>query len=310
MNVALSLRERKAGLRHPVAVGDRALFGLPLAEREGYFEEAMSALLLTLAVFAAEDVTISAGQRDDLGVIVHDVQSPYQGGTTQIRVLLPEDIKPDERLPTIYVLPVEAGVEHRYGDSVQEIVTQNLAAKHRAVFVFPTFAQLPWYADHPSDPLIRQETYLLQVVLPFIERTYPAQATRSGRLLLGFSKSGWGAWSLQLRHPDRFARAAAWDAPLMLDRPGQYGSGPIFGDDANFANYRLSELVRSRGMMLGDKPRLLMTGSANFREEHHRMHALLEELRVPHVHRDDPPRKHDWHSGWVAEAVELLVAPR
>lgn len=270
----------------------------------------MSALLLTLAVCAAEDVTISAGQRDDLGVIVHDVQSPYQAGTTQIRVLLPPDIKPDERLPVIYVLPVEAGVEHRYGDSVQEIVTQNLAAKHRAVFVFPTFAQLPWYADHPSDPLIRQETYLLQVVLPFIERTYPVKIERSGRLLLGFSKSGWGAWSLLLRHPDRFARAAAWDAPLMLDRPGQYGSGPIFGDDANFANYRMSELVRSRGMMLGDKPRLLMTGSANFREEHHRMHTLLEELRVPHVHRDDPPRKHDWHSGWVGEAVELLIAPR
>ncbi|MDZ4685149.1 MAG: alpha/beta hydrolase-fold protein [Planctomycetaceae bacterium] len=238
------------------------------------------------------------------------IASPYQSGTSQLRVLLPTDLRPDERVPVIYVLPVEAGTENRYGDGLAEIQQQGLAAKHRVAFVAPTFSQLPWYADHPTDPLIRQETHLLKVVLPFIERTYPVRAERSGRLLLGFSKSGWGAWSLLLRHPDTFARAAAWDAPLMLDRPGKYGSGPIFGDDATFARYRVSDLVRQRAEPLRGEPRLILTGYGNFRDEHTRMHALLDELQIPHIERDGPSRKHDWHSGWVPEAVELLVAPQ
>jgi hypothetical protein len=28
---------------------------------------------------------------------------------------------------------------------------------------------------------------------------------------------------------------------------------------------------------------------------------------VSHEYRDGPARKHDWHSGWVAEAVGLLL---
>ena len=46
----------------------------------------------------------------------------------------------------------------------------------------PTFSDLPWYADHPTNPLIRQETYFLKVVLPFIEKTYPARSDAGGPL--------------------------------------------------------------------------------------------------------------------------------
>ena len=31
--------------------------------------------------------------------------------------------------------------------------------------------------------------------------------------------------------------------------------------------------------------------------------------KILHEYRDGPARKHDWHSGWVAEAAELLLAP-
>ena len=53
---------------------------------------------------------------------------------------------------------------------------------------------------------------------------------------IGFSKSGWGAFSLLLRHPEVFGRAAAWDAPLMLEQPNRYGMGAVFGSQENFLN--------------------------------------------------------------------------
>ena len=109
------------------------------------------------------------------------------------------------------------------------------------IFVFPTFSDLPWYADHPTNPAIRQEMYFMKVVVPFVEASYPAS---DERLLLGFSKSGWGAWALLLRHPDVFRRAAAWDAPLMMEQVGKYGTSGIFGTQKNFEQYRPADLLR------------------------------------------------------------------
>jgi rhamnogalacturonan endolyase len=238
---------------------------------------------------------------------VERLRSPHQQGETEIDVLPPTSLETNRRYPVVYVLPVEASREHRYGNGMREIERLGLHDKHQAIFVAPTFSHLPWYADHPDKPELRQERYFLESVLPLVEENYPARHDAEGRLLLGFSKSGWGAWSLLLRHPEKFARAAAWDAPLMMDAPGKYGSGPIFGTAENFGHYQLSRLVRKRGAQLGSAPRLLLSGYGNFRAEHQAMHQLLDELNIAHVYLDGPKRNHDWHSGWVAAAVEFLL---
>jgi len=265
-------------------------------------------LLLVASGRSAEPAEISAARQDPAGWLVHDVPSPFQVGTTEIRVLLPEGYSPQQRLPAIYLLPVEGGRENRFGDGLLEVLRQGLHRKFRAVFVAPTFAQLPWYADHPADPGIQQERHFLEVVVPFVERAYAVSSKPTARLLLGFSKSGWGAWCLLLRHPALFGRAVAWDAPLMMDAPDKYGSGRIFGTPENFRQFQISRLIRQRAELLRPSPRLCLLGYSGFRGEHQAMHALLEELRVPHVYRDGPQRAHDWHSGWVEEAIEVLLA--
>jgi S-formylglutathione hydrolase FrmB len=212
-----------------------------------------------------------------------------------------------KKYPVVYVLPVEAGTESRYGDGLTEVRKLDLHNKFGAVFVAPTFSHLPWYADHPTQPEVRQESYFLQVVVPVIDKTYPVRAEAGGRLLLGFSKSGWGAWALLLRHPDVFGKAAAWDAPLMMDKPGRYGSGDVFGTPDNFEGYRVGKLLADKADQIQTGKRLILLGYGNFRAEHEQAHALLDRLKVGHEYRDGPARKHDWHSGWVEEAVELLV---
>jgi predicted alpha/beta superfamily hydrolase len=256
---------------------------------------------------AETQVIVSVPQPEPNGILVHEVASPYQAGKTSIRVLVPEVIQKDRRYGVIYLLPVEAGAESRYGDGLAEVKKLRLHNKHSVIFVTPTFSHLPWYADHPDNPEIRQEAYFLKVVVPFIEKTYPVQADADHRLLLGFSKSGWGAWSLLLRHPDLFGQAAAWDAPLMMDTAGKYGSAEIFGTQENFAKYRIESLLRTKSKELGTSERLILTGYGGFREEHVRVHELMTRLKIPHVYQDGSQRKHDWHSGWVREAVELLL---
>jgi len=260
-----------------------------------------------VAVSVSEEVKISKAQRESDGVLVHAVSSPYQGGETAIRALMPDRMEQGERYPVVYVLPVEPGDGTRWGDGLAEVIKHNLHNKHQIIFVAPTFFHLPWYADHPTNPEVRQETYFMKVVVPFVEQTYPVSKQPKDRWLLGFSKSGWGAWSLLLRHPQTFGRAAAWDAPLNMDRLGKYGTTDIFGTQENFESYRPADLLRQNAKKLRVERRLILTGYGNFREHHLQMHSLLDELKISHEYRDGPARKHDWHSGWMAEAVELLI---
>jgi S-formylglutathione hydrolase FrmB len=252
--------------------------------------------------------TPSAAKKDAAGLLIHEVRSPYQAGVTHIRVLLPDRLEKGQRLPVVYVLPVEAGNENRYGDGLREVQKHDLHNKLRAVFVAPTFSHIPWYADHPSKAEVRQETYFLRVVVPFVEKTYPVRDEAAGRLLLGFSKSGWGAFSLLLRHPDQFGKVAAWDAPLTMAPPARFGSGDIFGTRENFEQHQISKLLAAQAGRLQKEKRLILLGYGNFRDHHQKAHALMNDLKIAHEYRDGPARKHDWHSGWVSEAVELLLA--
>jgi enterochelin esterase-like enzyme len=264
-------------------------------------------LLIGSAAAREPAPTISNAIKDANGFLVHTVQSSFQTGTVKIRVLLPDNIEPSKKYTVLYVLPVEALDENRWGNGLLEVKQKGLHNKHGLICVAPTFSHLPWYADHPTDKGIQQEACLLKVVVPFIERTYSAVPKREGRLLVGFSKSGWGAWTLLLRHPNVFHKAAAWDAPLMKAAPNQFGMEPIFGSQENFEQYEVTTLLARRAELLRKMNRLVLTGHGGFREHHQQMHQLLEKLDIRHQYRDGPKRKHHWNSGWLEEAVDLLL---
>ena len=250
---------------------------------------------------------MSPAVQDTAGILVHTVQSEYQSAKTKIRVLLPRPLQERKRYVVLYVLPVEPTDGTQWGDGMLEVKKTDLQNKYGMICVQPSFSALPWYADHPTNAKIRQESHFLNVVVPFIDRTYPTLAKREGRLLVGFSKSGWGAFSLLLRHPELFAKAAAWDAPLTMERPENYGMAEIFGTQENFEKYRISTLLEKRASELSGPLRLIHFGYGNFREHQQSAERLMNELKIAHQYRDGPKREHSWHSGWLPEAVQMLV---
>ncbi len=266
-------------------------------------------LILATALTAADTMTLESD-----GFRVHKISSAYQTGDTAVRVLLPNKIDPTKKYRVLYVLPVVAAAERRFGDGLRQVRDLGLHDEHDLICVAPEFTAPPWFADHDGDPGMRDESHLLEVVLPFIEETYPAIRAANGRLLVGFSKSGWGAFSLLLRHPQTFQKAAGWDTGIRID------SGPmeqadraeriarIFGSRENFDEYRISSLLRQRGAALGDQPRLFYYNTGGVRaaggEEIHR---LMLELEIPHRYVYEPKRPHRWDSGWLPQAVHFLV---
>ena len=251
--------------------------------------------------------SVSPAVKNEAGILVHTVRSEYQSGATKIKVLLPSVRDAAVPHPVLYVLPVEPLDGVHWGDGLREVRNNDLHNKFGVICVQPTFSELPWYADHPTIATRRQESYFLKVVVPFIDRTYPTLARAEGRWLLGFSKSGYGAFSLLLRHPTLFGRAVAWDAPLMMERPDRYGMADIFGTQENFEQYRISTLLKQRAGGLPASVRLVHFGYGGFREHHQSAHKLMEKLGIAHQYRDGPKRAHSWHSGWLPEALEMLA---
>jgi hypothetical protein len=134
------------------------------------------------------------------------------------------------------------------------------------------------------------------------------------RLLLGFSKSGRGAFSLLLRNPDTFYRAAGWDSGVQIDM------GPIdeetrvnrikemWGSEDDFERHRISTLVRTRGKELGEKSHLFhynTEGTRAIAGQH--LHQVMVEEKFPHRYFFEPIRPHRWDSGWIPMAFEFLV---
>jgi len=250
-------------------------------------------------------VAVRGPYATEKGILTYWITSPYQVGPASLRILLP-DRKGAPPRRFLYVLPVEPDGGERYGDGLRTVQELDLHNRFDLIAVAPGFERVPWYADHPSDRTIRQESHLIRAVLPMVEDLFPSE--RPSRLLLGFSKSGWGALSLLLRHPDLFGAAAAWDAPLAKERPDAWGMDVVFGKGENFESHRVLGLLAERAPALRGSKRLAISGHGRFREHMRAAHAMLESLGVAHEYADGPALAHRWDSGWIEKVVAWLDA--
>jgi hypothetical protein len=135
-----------------------------------------------------------------------------------------------------------------------------------------------------------------------------------GRLLIGFSKSGWGALTLLLRNPDVFGKAIGWDVGIRLDT-GDLEPSKIeerterdFGTKEQFEKYRISTLLKEKGIQLGTEARIFYYNTEGKRGPGgSKIHQLMVDLGIPHRYLYEPKRAHRWDSGWIPEAISFLV---
>lgn len=267
---------------------------------------------LLVSNLSAQEQLVKGGKAS---VHVHSLKSPFQAHPTTLRVLLPDDLDTSNAYRTLFVLPVHEDGLFKHGDGLSEMRQLNVHNRYQVICVAPSFTAKPWYADHDKDPAKRDESHLLRTVIPFVESHYPVQKKGEGRFLIGFSKSGWGAMSLLLRHPYMFHKVVAWDPGVRIDTgPFEEGydlKGSIrerFGSETNFESYRLSTLLRTRGKDLGEDPRLFYFNCDGVKRTAGgaKLHALMVQESIPHRYVMEPRRAHRWDSGWLPEAITFL----
>ena len=151
--------------------------------------------------------------------------------TTGVCVYLPSGYKPHgrTRYPVLYLLHGGGGDAADWVNFGDLQATAD-AASTRMIVVMPDGTNGVWY-DHPNGS-VRNETYVIDHVIPYVDAHYKTIASRRGRIVAGLSNGGLGALVFAAKHPDLFAAASSMSGNLGgylheydgMNRPA-YGSG-------------------------------------------------------------------------------------
>lgn len=260
------------------------------------------------------------------GVTRWDVTSAHSSASARVEVLLPAayTLSTARRWPVLYVLPAYEGPPAGVEDGQAYIRALGWHSTQECIVVQVTYPTAPWVGNHASDAAKAQRRYILETVMPFIEGAYQAAPERSGRCLIGYSKSGVGAMSLLLEHQDTIGYAVSWDSPLMF-QSGDYG---IFDSATAFGTNGAWDAWLARDLLVASPPpeayaRLIITGddAANLygpgpggsyagSEHTAGFAALCTTEGVQRTLDNSLAGAHNWSSGWLAAALAALVTAK
>jgi hypothetical protein len=275
------------------------------------FRVAVLVLLSFLPIFFVLGFGVTAV--DSNGVKYYTVTSIYQG--TQpltVRVLEPTHPTPGKPQRFLYVLPVEQGLTNlssTWSDGLEELRLLDAQDRFNMTLIAPSFNYEPWYGDNVTDPTKRMDSFVVNDLVPFGD-TFAHGTGIPQRFLIGFSKSGNGALSLILRHPDVFSAAAVWDSPAQQSSLSAfYALSLNFGTQANYDLYNIPSLVTTNARSFQQQNRLWLSGDQSvWTSDMDKLHDQLIATSIPHTWLAGGFRVHSWRGGWLDGAVAGLDA--
>ena len=227
-----------------------------------------------------------------------------------VRVLTPDHPSTNYQHSFLYALPVEAGLaQSTYGSGLHELQQLDVQNQYNATIIEPIFPIDSWYADNPNDTSIDFETFMATFLPTWVESHFSTTGTEEN-LLIGFSKSGYGALDLLLKHPDVFNAAAAWDFPGDMTAYDTFGSS----SSADYGTEPISKTTIGwiiSLLTLGKGRSQLRIGSGFLRDHVFQnqvadFDALLTSDGVLHTLGMQTNDAHNWYGGWLSAAVTGL----
>jgi putative tributyrin esterase len=188
----------------------------------------MKKLQLSLILIFLLPLTIWA-QRDP-PVDRFEINSSLLGRSIDYRILYPVQYqypdKREKRFPVLYLLH---GVTGHSSDWIDRTRIALYATRYD-LFIVMIEGGNGWYTDSASVPADKYESYILQELVPDVEKRFRVSQERDGRAIAGLSMGGYGAFKFALKNPEMFALAASMSGAFgaaswtQKDLPN---SGPI-----------------------------------------------------------------------------------
>jgi len=128
-------------------------------------------------------------------------------------------------------------------------------------------------------------------------------------VLVGFSKSGLGAWNIARAIPDRVSATIIFDAPVATDRRPQWRADEFYADDAAWQKDLPIRTTSEFASAMPETHRLILISGANFHDEMRMLSQELLQIGYKHAFLDRSHMKHHWNSGWIEEGLNELLPP-
>ena len=125
------------------------------------------------------------------------------------RVILPAMSGQNTKFPVVYLLH-GGGADFRSWSNDSDV---SQYAAHGLILVMPEGGS-SYYVNSATHPRDRYEDYIVEDLIPDVDRRFPTAANRSSRAIAGVSMGGYGAIKLAFDHPDLFVFAGAISAAL------------------------------------------------------------------------------------------------
>lgn len=124
-------------------------------------------------------------------------------------------------------------------------------------------------------------------------------------VLVGFSKSGLGAWNIARQMADQVQGAIIFDAPLASDDWRRWGDEFYQSDAAWQEDLPLHQIRRDPSVWPAHASLVLISGTS-FHAEMTRFSEELTQRGTAHQFLPRPDMPHHWDAGWLAEGLTAL----
>lgn len=274
----------------------------------------MKNLFLLLLLFPS--LLVAQGKVDTIAVY-----SPSMKKMLKAAISFPSGYEIGEsRYPVVYLLHGGSGAFSDWHQKVTEkgIVTQ-MAEEHKVLIVTPGVGPASYYYDSPLLDSVRYETYMIQELIPFIDKNYRTLAQKESRAITGLSMGGHGAITLAAKNPSLFIAAGSMSGVMNIDtdlwkvgedfrslrKKGQIEmlgainyQGPLFNP---YTAVGLIDQLKNQKVSL-----IIDCGVDDFLIETNRqMHSLLMEKKVAHEYIERPGA-HTWNYWTEALPVQFF----
>jgi putative tributyrin esterase len=227
----------------------------------------------------------------------------------QYRVILPNTIADQKKLPVLYLLHGGGG-NYRDWSNYSDVAKY---AEQGLILVMPEGAS-SYYTNAVDRPEDRYEDYIVKDLVADVENKFPAASGRGNRAIAGVSMGGYGAVKLALVHPELFAFAGGMSSaidvpsrPFSIKRWGQWRSHrAIFGPWNGEVQHKNDPFVLARTVDSKNVPYLFLSCGAQegLLPSNRQFSRLLAERHFQFEY-DFGPGSHDWNQ-WNVRLPKLF----
>jgi S-formylglutathione hydrolase FrmB len=206
-------------------------------------------------------------------------------------VIIPDSYKKsNKKFPVVYLLHGYSGNYATWVKSFKEFTEQ--VDKYGFIVIGVDGNYSSWYFDSPIDLTFKYETYIIDELVPFIDRKYKTIASRVGRAISGLSMGGHGALYLSFKHQDVFGAAGSMSGGVDF-RPfsEKWDIKKRLGSIAEFPeNWEKNTVVNMLGLVETNNLNLIIDCGVDdfFIDVNRELHKKMLVLKIKHDYIERP----------------------